>query len=82
MVLLLLMMAEISQQVQLDERKKPFSIELIFFFSIFSLYMANATENSVGVHVSKASEISQKVQPDERKKLISIEIDESHSLCD
>lgn len=29
--------------------------------------MANATENSFGVQVSKASEISQKVQPDERK---------------
>lgn len=28
--------------------------------------MANATENSFGVQVSKASEISQKVQPDER----------------
>ena len=37
--------------------------------------MANATENSFGVQVSKASEISQKVQPDERKKLISIETD-------
>ena len=37
--------------------------------------MANATENSFCVQVSKASEISQKVQPDERKKLISIEID-------
>ena len=74
MVLLLLMIAEISQQVQPDERKKLFSIKIVFF-SIFSLYMANATENSFGVQVSKASEISQKVQPDERKKLISIEID-------
>lgn len=75
MILLLLMIAEISQQVQPDEGKKLFSIEINFLFSVFSLYMANATENSFGVQVSKASEISQKVQPDERKKLISIEID-------